>query len=75
MGAFISVFYKDWLFLYLPKKIFMSNIRLHDKSFRPFIEYDRIEAAIDSVAGKINEDYKDSEDVPVLLCVPSTDPP
>jgi len=47
----------------------MSNIRLHDKSFRPFIEYDRIEAAIDSVAGKINEDYKDCEDVPVLLCV------
>ena len=47
----------------------MSNIRLHDKSFRPFIDYDRIEEAIDNVALKINSDYKDSEDVPVLLCV------
>ena len=31
------------------KQTFMSNIRLHDKSFRPFIEYDRIEKAIDKL--------------------------
>lgn len=52
-----------------PKTKTMSNIRLHDKSFRPFIDYDKIEEAIDKVAGKINDDFKDSEDVPVLLCV------
>ena len=47
----------------------MSNIRLHDKSFRPFIDYKKIEEAIDNVAARINEDFKASEDVPVLLCV------
>ena len=47
----------------------MSNIRLHDKSFRPFIDYGKIEEAIDKVAAKINDDYKDSVDPPVLLCV------
>ena len=47
----------------------MSNVRLHDKTFRPFIEYDRIEKAIDSVAERLNEDYSGSKDVPVLLCV------
>lgn len=47
----------------------MSNIRLHDKSFRPFIDYGKIEEAIDKVAEKINDDYKDSVDPPVLLCV------
>ena len=47
----------------------MSNIRLHDKSFRPFIDYDKIESAIDEVAAKITADYKDSKEAPVLLCV------
>ncbi|MBP3269348.1 MAG: hypoxanthine phosphoribosyltransferase, partial [Bacteroidales bacterium] len=47
----------------------MSNIRLHDKSFRPFIEYDKIESAIDKVAAQITSDFKDSKDIPVLLCV------
>ena len=51
------------------KNIFMSNIRLHDKSFKPFINYDEIESAIDKVAAQITADYKDSQDVPVLLCV------
>ena len=41
----------------------MSNIRLHDKSFRPFIDYDKIESAIDEVAAKITADYKDSKDM------------
>ncbi len=47
----------------------MSNVRLHDKTFRPFIEYDKIEEAIDRVAARINEDYQGSKDAPVLLCV------
>lgn len=47
----------------------MSNVRLHDKSFRPFIDYNRIEEAIDNVAAKINSDYEGCEDVPILLCV------
>ncbi len=47
----------------------MSNIRLHDKSFRPFIDYEKIEEAIDQVAIKINNDFNGSKDVPVLLCV------
>ena len=47
----------------------MSNIRLHDKSFRPFIDYGKIEEAIDKVAAKINDDYKDSVDPPVFFFV------
>ena len=47
----------------------MSNVRLHDKSFRPFIEYDKIEKAIDNVAAAINKDYEGCTDIPVLLCV------
>ena len=47
----------------------MDNLKLHDKTFRPFIEYDKIEKAIDEVAAKINADYAGCEDVPVLLCV------
>jgi len=47
----------------------MSSVKLHDKSFRPFIPYERIEEAIDSVAEKINKDFVGCTDVPVLLCV------
>ena len=47
----------------------MSNVKLFDKSFRPFIPYEKIEEAIDGVAAKINRDYEGSTDVPVLLCV------
>ena len=44
----------------------MGNIRLHDKSFRPFIEYDEIERAIDNVAEKITADFKDSKNA--VIC-------
>lgn len=47
----------------------MGNVRLYDKSFRPFIPYDKIEEAIDTVALRLNKDYGGSTDVPVLLCV------
>lgn len=46
----------------------MDIVHLHDKSFRPFIPYERIEAAIDAIAEKINLDYEGDEDIPVLLC-------
>lgn len=46
-----------------------QEITLHDKTFVPFIPYEKIIEAIDKVAGKINEDYKGSEVPPVLLCI------
>ena len=47
----------------------MSNVRLFDKSFKPFISNERLEKAIDNVAEKINKDFEGCTDVPVLLCV------
>jgi Hypoxanthine-guanine phosphoribosyltransferase len=47
----------------------MSNIKVLDKTFRPFIDYGELEAAFDSVAAKINKDFEGCTDVPVLLCV------
>ena len=47
----------------------MEKIQLHDKTFRRFIENERIEQAIDGVAARLDEDFKDSKDVPILLCV------
>jgi hypoxanthine phosphoribosyltransferase len=47
----------------------MEKVRLHDKTFRKFIPYEKLEAAIDSVAEKINKDFEGCEDIPVLLCV------
>ena len=47
----------------------MKNIVLHGKVFKPYIEYDRIQKAIDEVAAKVNADYKDCGEVPVLICV------
>ena len=47
----------------------MKKVKLHDKTFRTFISYEKISEAIDGVASKINADFKDCEDIPVLLCV------
>ena len=47
----------------------MEKVRLHDKTFKKFIPYEKLEAAIDNVAEKINKDFEGCEDVPVLLCV------
>jgi adenylate kinase len=47
----------------------MNKIRLHDKTFKPFIPNEKIEKAIDKVAEQINKDYAGSTDIPVLLCV------
>jgi adenylate kinase len=46
-----------------------KKIKLHDKYFRPFISNAEMEEAIDRLADRINADFKDSEDVPVFLCV------
>ena len=47
----------------------MEKVRLHDKTFRKFIPYEKLEAAIDRVAENINKDFEGCEDIPVLLCV------
>ena len=46
-----------------------KKIKLHDKTFKPFLSNAQIEAAIDRVAAKINADYAGTDTVPVLLCV------
>lgn len=47
----------------------MERITLKDKTFKTFIPYEKIAAAVDGVADKINSDFSGCEDVPVLLCV------
>jgi len=47
----------------------MEKIRLKDKTFRLFIPYETLMKAIDEVAAKMNSDFKDCNDIPVLLCV------
>ena len=47
----------------------MEKITLYDKTFKRFIPYDRLMEAIDRVAKKINDDFEDCKDIPILLCV------
>jgi len=47
----------------------MKKVSLHDKNFVPYLSNDRIETAIDGVAGRLNADFENSTEVPVLLCV------
>lgn len=47
----------------------MEKITLKDKTFRKAIPYEKISSAIDTVADKINADFKGCTDIPVLLCV------
>ena len=47
----------------------MGRIHLHDKYFVPYIPYKKIEAAIDKIAEKINRDFKNSSDIPIIMCV------
>ena len=47
----------------------MEKIQVHDKVFRPYIPQADLEKAIDKVADRLNADYKDAKDVPLLLCV------
>lgn len=47
----------------------MEKIKLLDKTFKPYISYEKISHAIDGVAEEINRDFKDCDDVPVILCI------
>ena len=47
----------------------MEKIQVHDKIFRPYIPQAELEKAIDGVAARLNADYKDAKDIPLLLCV------
>lgn len=49
--------------------IIMGRIQLKDKFFTPYIPYKKLETAIDKVAEKINRDFKNTNDIPVILCV------
>lgn len=46
----------------------MDRVKLHDKTFKPFIPHSRILDAIDEIAEKINMDFEGCEDVPVMVC-------
>ena len=47
----------------------MEKIKVGDKSFHLFIKNADIMAAVDGVAGRINADFRDSAEPPVLLVV------
>lgn len=47
----------------------MNTVKLHDKTFKTMIPYEKIEGAIDLLAEKINADFNGCEDIPILLCV------
>ena len=47
----------------------MEKVVIKDKTFKKFIPYETIAAAIDEVAEKINADFRGCEDFPVLLRV------
>jgi len=46
-----------------------ERITLKDKSFVPYIKYEELEKCFDEVAEKINNDFKDTKEIPILLCV------
>lgn len=48
--------------------MYMEKVKLHDKVFRIMIPYEEIVAAIQKTADKINNDFRDCKEPPVLLC-------
>lgn len=46
----------------------MNTITVKDKVFKPFLPYEKIMEAIDGVAVRLNEDFKDADEVPVMIC-------
>ena len=57
------------IFVCFYKLFNMEKITLKDKTFKTAIPYEKISAAIDEVAEKINKDFMGCNDIPVLLCV------
>ena len=47
----------------------MERIKLWDKTFRPYIPQEQIEAAIRRIAEELNRDNAGKDDIPILLCV------
>ena len=47
----------------------MEKVTLYYKKFMNLITYEKIAAAIDTVAENIKKDFEGCEDIPVLLCV------
>ncbi len=47
----------------------MDSVKVCDKTFVPFIKYEDLMKDIDAVADRINADYADAEDIPIILCV------
>ena len=47
----------------------MDKITIHNKTFRPFISNETIEADIDRLAARINADYEGCSDIPIFICV------
>ncbi len=47
----------------------MDRIKVFDKTFVPYIGHDEIISCIDAVAKQINNDFKNAEEPPVLLCI------
>lgn len=47
----------------------MARIKLYDKHFKTYLSNEEIIKCIEKVADKINGDFKDSKDIPIILCV------
>ena len=47
----------------------MSSVKLHDKTFVPYISNAELMKAVDKVAEEISKAHKDDPQPPVLLCV------
>lgn len=49
----------------------MKRIKVHDRFFRAYLSHSEIVNAIGKLAAKLNEDYGNCEEPPVLLCTMS----
>ena len=46
-----------------------DSVTFHGKTFKPFISNEVLEAAMDSLAERVNAEYGNSDEVPIFLCV------
>ena len=47
----------------------MDKIKIHDKVFKPYINYEELDVCIENVARKLDADFAGKGEVPVFLCV------